>query len=222
MKVDALEASFRTDVDDAAKPYLWTTAEFLLYLNEAEQEAAIRKKLLFEKVRPAICTIQATVSGGTVYKLNPLIIEIVYATITDSDGKKSRLELTDRDELDRLDPDWRNVAGRPKHLIHRDNTVEFGCAALDRTYTLNLETHRLPLQCLAKDGDEPEINRVHHMRLLDWVKYRAYMKPDSETLNPNKSAQSLNDFEEYFGIRPDADMRKAENANRPHRVKTHW
>lgn len=221
MKVSDLEASFRTDVDDAAKPYLWPSDEFLIYLNEAEQEAAIRKKLLFEKVRSNICTINATVADGSVYKINPLIIEIVYASITDANGLVQEVFLIDRDELDRIEPGWRYVAKRPKYMIHRDNTVEFGCI-LDGSYTLNLETHRLPLNCLSKDADEPEINRVHHRRLLDWVKYRAYMKPDSETFNQSKSENSLRDFEDYFGVRPDADMRKAENANRPHRVKTYW
>ena len=43
--------------------------------------------------------------------------------------------------------------------------------------------------------------------------------PDADFGDKTKAAQGLADFEDYFGHRPRADNRRANNANRPHRVK---
>jgi len=63
----------------------------------------------------------------------------------------------------------------------------------------------------------PEINGMHHRHLIKWVLHRAYERPDAETFDPDKSARSLKQFEDYFGVRPDASMRKKSNASQPHR-----
>jgi hypothetical protein len=63
----------------------------------------------------------------------------------------------------------------------------------------------------------PEINGMHHRHLIKWVLHRAYERPDAETFDPEKSARALKQFEDYFGVRPDAAMRKRANASRPHR-----
>ncbi len=65
--------------------------------------------------------------------------------------------------------------------------------------------------------DRPEINQIHHRHLVKWALHRGYEKPDAETMNPDKSAKALTQFEQYFGTRPDADNRKKRNASTPHR-----
>lgn len=65
--------------------------------------------------------------------------------------------------------------------------------------------------------DEPEINAMHHRFLTKWVLHRAYERPDTETMDKDKSAKSLAEFEAYFGTRPDAELRKMANASTPHR-----
>ena len=66
-----------------------------------------------------------------------------------------------------------------------------------------------------------EINGIHHRHLVKWMLHRAYQKPDSETMNPDKSKLALAEFEQYFGPRPDADNRKRQNASRPHRNRAY-
>lgn len=63
----------------------------------------------------------------------------------------------------------------------------------------------------------PEINGIHHRHLIKWALHRAYERPDAETFDPEKSVRALAQFEDYFGKRPDAAMRKRANASRPHR-----
>jgi len=63
----------------------------------------------------------------------------------------------------------------------------------------------------------PELNGAHHRHLVKWALHRGYEKPDAETFDPAKSARALAEFEDYFGVRPDASNRKRANASRPHR-----
>lgn len=72
------------------------------------------------------------------------------------------------------------------------------------------------------DDDEPEIAEVHHINLLDWVLFRAYSKPDADAFDPNRSADSMKSFSDYFGKRGTADLRRRQNANRPHRNTLQW
>jgi len=221
MNLSQLEASFRVDADDAVKPYLWSSDEVIGWFNEAEEEACLRANLIPEKEDPAICQIAVSQADGSVYRLHELIHEIEYVSLTDAAGVRYRLDITDRHELDRIRPNWRTESRRPTGIIRYDTKLELD-SVVDGSYTLNIEVFRLPRRPMAAEKDCPEINRIHHKHLVQWVLHRAYEKPDSETLNPEKSARALAKFEEYFGTRPDANQRRNENANLPHRTKAYW
>jgi hypothetical protein len=218
MNLEALETSFRRDTDDQATPYLWSHDWFVDSLNEAIHEACIRGKLIFDKTTPAVCRIAVNAAAGSTYKLHESINEITYVTLEDSGGNKYQLGIKDREELDRLKPGWRECTGRPENIIRDDKTLELD-STISESYTLRLEVHRNPICPLSKDGDIPEIHSAHHLRLLDWVKHLAYAIPDTETYNPGKSEKAEAAFEENFGVRPDSEKRRDQNANRPHRNK---
>jgi hypothetical protein len=221
MKLSDLEASFRTDADDAVAPYLWSSEEVIGWINEAEEEACLRGKLIFEGSRPEITQIAVTVAGGNTYKLHDALFEINYASLTDASGCTNELLIKSRDQLTRELPDWRTNTDVPKHLVHYDKTVQLG-AVVGAPYTLKVEGFRYPIKCMKAEQDVPEIGRTHHIHLVQWVLYRAYAKPDSETLNKDKSKEALQNFEDYFGPRPDSDLRKDVNADLPHVNKVHY
>lgn len=221
MNLDQLETSFRADADDKVKPYLWSRDEVVGWLNEAQEQACIRAKLIFEKSDSQICEISVSPSSGSIYEISDAITEIVYATLTDSSGAVYQLGINDSFELDRIKPLWRTTTDRPENIIHRDNSIELDSIP-DGDYTLNLEVYRLPSLDMANDDDKPEINRTHHIHLVQWALHRAYQKPDAETLNPQKSAEAEARFTDYFGELPDASMRKDQNSNRPHVNKAYW
>lgn len=56
--------------------------------------------------------------------------------------------------------------------------------------------------------DTPEINKAHHRHLVNWVLHRAFSVPDEEFVDPEKSVRALDNFEQYFGLRPDSDLRR--------------
>lgn len=223
MTLADLIASFRVDADDEAGPesaHLWSREEVIRFLNEAEDEACQRARLIFDSSTVAVCQITVT-TAASVYALHASILDIYRATLTNAAGDICALTPTDRIELDRVRPDWRTVARRPSAFIQHDTKIELD-AVVDAAYTLNLEVYRLPLTTMDFDQDVPEINRMHHRHLVQWALHRAYSKPDSETLNLDKSARAEQAFTSVFGNRPSADMRKKQQANRPHRVKAVW
>lgn len=216
MDLKDLIQSFRIDADDISQPHLFPTDNVILWLNEAQEEACIRKRLLFEKSDPTLCRIEVDENNGSVYELSDQIAEVVYAYVIDAYGYKYILGITTREALDLERPNWRDEVRRPRNIIHHETAIEFDCK-LDASYTLYIEVYRLPCKKLKSDGDKPEIHRLHHSNLIYWALHKAYSVPDADTMNSDKAAKSLAKFEDYFGRRPDADMRKDQNSNRPHR-----
>lgn len=216
MTLGEMIAAFRRDEDDNRAPYLWSAPDLTTWFNEAQAEAALRSNLIFDDTSPA--TEFSLGAGDSFVVIDPSIYEIVKLKLVDAGGRVNYLWPSDRIELDRRDPSWRETTGIPSAFIHDDKTVTFNRIA-DAAYTARLEVFRLPLAVLDEDDDQPEIALVHHHRLVDWVRHKAYSIPDTDVINIGKAADALTAFEGYFGPRPQANESRSRNANRPHRVK---
>lgn len=214
-----LIAQFRSDADDAVTPYLWSDADVKRWLNEAEQEAAVRAKLLYDDSTDSICKV-AVQAGVASYTLNAKIHDIEHAYLLEASGA-THLGILDRLELDRTKPDWRTVTRKPEALVRDDKRIRLDCIP-DAAYTLKLEVYRLPREDMENDEDQPEIAAVHHRHLVHWALHRAYSKPDAETKNEDKAALAEAKFERIFGPRPDANLRRRQQANKPHNNKAWW
>lgn len=211
MNLAELIANFRVDERDTAAPYNWPDEDLTRWFNEAVEEAAIRKSLLREEL---MLTLTA---GDTRVAIPARIVEVRTARIVEG-CSTYWLDPTDRHEQDRLNRDWRDLIERPTAFIHDDSSITLN-RIVASSGDLKLECCRVPVNPMADDSDEPEISAVHHRRLDGWVRYRAYMVPDSDFGDKTRAEQGLADFEGYFGRRPNADHRRNNNANRPHRVK---
>ncbi|GER16682.1 phage adaptor protein [Variovorax boronicumulans] len=222
MNLEDLTNSFRVDSDDESRAVsggdgdlLWPAEDVTRWLNEGVDEAALRKRLLFEDVLPAMCRIDVLV-GQSAYPLHPALIDITAAFVTRPDGgRPCQIFPTDRIELDRVRHGWRFERCEFKDFIQEDKRIVLP-GIVDEPRTLRLEGYRLPLNPLVGDSDEPEIANTHHRFLVHWALHRAYGKQDADTFDPKRSALELTKFEDYFGPRPDADLRKDQHANRPH------
>jgi hypothetical protein len=67
-----------------------------------------------------------------------------------------------------------------------------------------LQVIRLPLQDMAADTDEPEIDEQYHMTMLHWALHRMFLKPDEDTKDKVKAGDYLAMFEQEFGQRSSA------------------
>ena len=222
MDLPALIAQVRVDTDDLTPDYFSTDANITAWLNEAEQEACIRSLLIHDTSTASVCNIAVT-AGTSVYSLHPSIIAITRAGFTPAgSGTEQVLYLTDITELDRIYPAWRKYSELPKYAIQNDTTLQLASKP-STDGTLALECHRLPLLNIEDQPTEsPEIGRIHHRHLVQWVLHRAYSRPDAEIFNPNKAATALAEFTRVFGLRPDATTRRSSQANRPHRNRAIW
>lgn len=222
MTLEELIAQVRVDSDDLESDYLSTDANITAWLNEAEQEACIRARLIHDETTSAVCSIAVT-AGVRTYALHSAIIDIDRASFTATGSTTENvLSLTDRVEMDRLYSDWRTRVDVPRQAIQNDTTFQL-CCVPSTAGTIALECYRLPLVNIEDQGsEEPEIGRIHHRHLVQWALHRAYSRPDAEIFNPNKAATALAEFTRVFGLRPDADYRRACQANRPNCNKAVW
>ena len=205
-----LRALFRAETLDQGDPPAFADADVHLWLDQAEEEAAVRADLLLEVDNAALCELTVT-SGTSAYDLHAKVVRVQYASFLATDeaaDSATELELIDRIELTRRVPSWRSDTGRPKFLL-----TENGKARLvptpDVDGTATLEVYRMPLDGLATDAAEPEIRAHLHRDLVDWVMYRAFSRPDTETQDLERAAAALVRFEQRFGPRPDADGKQA-------------
>jgi len=216
MTLAELIAKFRTDADDIAEGTLASDENVTDWLNEAEEEAALRARLIHESVNSAICEISIS-AGDTVYPLHESIFDITRADFTPDGGTPVQIQIYDRIELDRLRPGWRVASESLRDIIQQDTSIRTGCIP-NVAGTLKIECYRAPLDLMTVDQAEtvsPEIGRAHHRHLVQWALYKNYSRPDAEVHDPKRAAMALEEFARIFGEHPDADMRRSHQANRP-------
>lgn len=222
MTLAELIAQFRQDTFDLEQPYLSSDSNVTAWLNEAENEACIRARLIYDETTSAVCSISATASVA-VYPLHDSIIDVTRATFTPTGSSTEYLlYLTDRVEMDRCYSDWRTRVDSPRQAMQDDTKLRLGCLP-STAGVIALECYRLPLVNIEDTAtDTPEIGRIHHRHLIQWALHRCYSRPDAELFDPNKSAIALAEFTRVFGLRPDADYRRATQSNRPNRNVAIW
>lgn len=221
MKLDELIAKFRSEADDATAPYLWSDEEVTAWLDEAEQEAAIRAGLLPEKTDPAICQIAVT-AGTANYTLHAAVVDIRHARLVAAGvTHRPRLSVVSPEAMDRLNPYWRDLeAGIPTMLVQDEQALTLVPPPADDA-TLHMEVRRIPVDSIETRG-EPEIAAAHHRHLVNWVLFKAYSKPDAETIDPQRAAKAEKLFEGHFGLRRDAQLGRDYSADQPHHNIAIW
>ena len=157
--------------------------------------------------------------------LHECILEVTKASNTDGTTKVD-MYITTREELNRLFPGgWEDLdAAQPRYLVVED-THGFVVPTPDQAYTMNIAVVRAqvnPMSSIVAPISEPEINRRHHMKLIEWALHKAYAKKDADTYDEKRSGSHLRSFEKYFGYSPGAGRRLSANASAPHKVRSHW
>lgn len=203
MNSGELYDTFRSDVVDTAKPYLWSDVEVYRYM-DAAYKMFVRLTGGIKDFTSEVCEI-AVSTGERVADYHPSILRFLTATRA-SDGTIVKI-VNLNDEVSTRGSDYGIASSlltdtRPgdvhSMLIGRQRgKVEFvGTPVVDDT--IRLTVHRLPLVSVS-DGSHPldEVDSDHHTYLLDWMKHLAYRKQDAETFDKAKSEQCGQDFERY-------------------------
>ena len=222
MTLEQLIQQFRVDADDTVtNPPLWSNEWITAWLTEAQADAAIRGRLLYEADNAAVCQIAVAANAAT-HDLHKSLFELVHLRFQATGATTSSvLTIKAREELDRIRPGWRDETGTPRHAIQDDTRITL-VPRPELAGTLHLEGYRVPLKALENDTDKPELNESHHRHLVHWALHRAFSKPDAETIDPTRAATAEAAFTRYFGQRPDSDLRRATRSDVPQTNKVFW
>lgn len=207
MTLGELILAYRTDAFDQVAPYLASDAQVKLWLNEAQDEAAVRARLLRETQDDCMCVIDVW-ADESVYELHDAVYEIDYIAFRATGAaERTPLELVSTGWLDKNQSGWRDRTGCPRWAIQDERTIRLAPTPSVAGEVL-LEVYRLPKETMDDDDDEPEIHRANHRSLVDWALFRAFSIPDSDQFDDDRSARALGRFTARFGLRPDADLRR--------------
>ena len=221
MNLEQLIQQFRVDADDLVQPYLWPDEWVAPWLTEAVNEAAVRGRLLYEASNPAVCQIAVAANAAT-HELHKSLFELVHLRFQATGAATSSvLSIKAREELDRIRPGWRDETGTPRYAVQDDTRITL-VPRPEVAGTLHVEGYRVPLKALENDTDKPELHEAHHRHLVHWALHRAFSKPDSETIDPQRAATAEAAFTRYFGPRPDADLRRSTRHDEVQTNKAFW
>lgn len=206
---------FRVLADDKVQPYLWADEDLIDWLNDAQDQAAVRGRLLREDANPAVCSIPLSVGVHT-YPLHATVYEIAILRLIPAGAERPRtIFLKSREWLNREFPGWRDDPNPARYAIQEDTTLRL-VGGFNAGDTLALECYRLPLKQLTMDTSKPEIHVSHHAHLIQWALHRAFGVPDSDNFDPQRAEKAEREFTAYFGSLPDSDMRRATRVDEVH------
>lgn len=203
MNSSELYDTFRSDVVDIERPYLWSDDEVWRYMNDAY--------FMFVRLTGGIpdyttdATIVPITAAEKTSEMHPSILRIV-AAYRVSDGREIRvINPTDvpmmrDDDYGQVRPIWRDTApGEVRYMMigAQQHTCQWMQVPLVDDEA-NLIIQRLPLTKITGDSQEfTDVNEEHHFHLLSWMKSLAYRKSDAETFNPKAAAENEMAFRNY-------------------------
>lgn len=217
MRREALRRRVRLLARDTTYPYFWHDEDIDDWLNEAQQEAAIRARLLraTPQSHPALCEFSLT-AGESAVTVPDALYEISHQEWAEGSERRP-LKLVSREWMDTTLPGWRAMpAGEPAYLVQDHQQLQVVPPPI-ADGSVRIEGYRLP-EPMQADNDEPRIPLAHHIHLVQWALHVGYSLPDADTFNPGKSQAAEAEFSRYFGARPDADLRADTRNDETHRI----
>lgn len=244
LTLEELATLFRQDVDDLPGDtvtdvnwknndtgLLWSNLEVCRYANQAVNEFCFRQPILDQDTTPLITQITVSASTG-VYALSPKILSIRRMKFVDSNDDEFILLKRTTHAMDLEATDWdKETAPEEGTVLYYIEDTDAHQLQLYRVPelagTLYMTVDRLPSKSMlwpSRHQDIPEIHEQHHLCLLEYMKYLAYKKRDSETEDKKLALEFLDAFNAMVGERPSARLlrvRKQER-NYPRRVRAHF
>jgi hypothetical protein len=203
---------FRDEADDGRTPYLWSDYILTTWANEAQIEAFRRARLGKDSSTSAICSYSLAQNAQFI-TLDPRIIFVKQLNLA---SKPTAIQRAFAADLDRELPGWNagSTAGGDIIAWCPDYTVGqiWFSSPSPAADTVNIRVLREPLSAMRQQvitttgtttntttAIDPELNPRYQIKLVEWMKYRAFSKQDSETNDPKKAAAALAAFEAEFG-----------------------
>ena len=216
MTLAELISRYRILANDKAAPFFVSDDEARDFLNEAENQACIRGRMIHAADDAEVCDL-AVSAGRALYEFHPSLIEIDNCCFRENGAARRGppIEFHSQEWLDDCVQDWRDKSGAPRYAILNDTSIRL----VPRPSVgglLIFEGYRAPKRPMSKTTDSPEIARHHHGHLVQWALFRAFSIPDSEFIDPTRAAAAESAFAAYFGPLVDVDLRRLTREDFPH------
>ena len=179
---------FREETMDEQLPYLWSDSLILRYLDEAQTEFCRRTEGI-EDSTSSICTINVP-AGADSAAVSPKILKVRSVTIADT-GRALEISSIEAERGHARLP-----AGEPHTIILKLNARKaLIMPAAERNVVLKLDVMRLPLTPIESPGDEVEVDAMYDGTLMHYALYRAYSRPDPDSMDRVRADYFLQAFE---------------------------
>lgn len=201
----------RLDLNDSVggAGQLWGDDELTKYGNEGQNEIARRAYAIIDYSTASVCQV-TMLTNQAAYTKDSSILLIDSVLGSDSEPLQKRTE----EWLDVNNIGWRTAsAGKPQYFVEKKSALWL-VPKPSSTYNglkVYLTVRRLPLKPVSITGTpavDPEISSTYYEDLKNWMKYRAYMKQDAQTLNEKKAAEYLQLFNASIGDRTSANIER--------------
>lgn len=210
LTLDDIRRRARSRLDDLLAPYLWSDQDLLDYINDSLRDACIQANLVIEDDIAIPFTQKVDLTWNYKYALSSGILDVkaVYlASRPTYTLQRSSIRRREDYFSGRIIPKGTPTAyaldqtqagtGDNDGVRVRSITFLSQPTAADTAY---MDVSRLPA-LLESGGDVPEIDEIWHPDLIYGVCGYAYLKRDTDTFDPKKSAENFARFEEKFGPR---------------------
>lgn len=196
MNAAKLISTFRRDISDTVKPYFVSDESALLYLNEAQTEAARRARLIIDSTSPV--STASVSAGDPMVSIDPRIVSIRRIRLA---SQSEQLRKKQAREMDEVNPGWDASTSQSTPcfaiLDYATNQIRLYPTPQNGD-DLQMTVVREPLDAM-EFSSEPEIAPRWHLSLIEWMKFRAYINDDTELYDEKKAARALGLFEQEFG-----------------------
>ena len=223
-----LQTYFRSQLVDVAEPPLWSNDEVALYMDDAQNMFCRLVQGIADATTSAIVNIPVLTNDKFV-AIDPRILRVREAQ---RDYDFLPLQIFNFEDIVngayQVAPEQNADYGLTNRFFRLDNTVGVTSAIIegmgpdllrlvplsDRDFTINLIVYRQPINTITAvtiaAAAPLEIDTEHHIALLHWMKYHAYMKQDADTFNKGKAIEAKALFEQYCDqAKHEKDIREA-------------
>lgn len=219
MNLLGIRTEVRLLLDDTVAPYEISDTAIDARINAAEHEACLRADLLIDSTTAGLSTI-AVVTGTNTYALDPLIIDIMRASLPSATKPLGKLGYK---ALDERDSSWQTNDATPDAYcldLDTDKLVLSSVPIIDEALTITVS--RLPNAALTADLDTPQIAPSYHYDLVYWVLHLTYNTRDSQIYDPSKATEHEAIFERRFGAKKTATHLQSKKLSYRRRAKAQW
>ena len=185
--------AWRADVLDDVEPYLWSQTEAVRYAEAAYRRFVRLTGGIHDFTSPL--TRVDIVAGEELAAVSPLILRFDKA-LRESDGREITIaNWTDQALMRRDDYGVSSflyndrAPGEVRYMVIGGEVGKVKWVSPPAADDVALlQVYRLPLVHIVDETHTlSEVNEDYHIHLLDWMKYLAYLKRDTETYNKRAS-----------------------------------